>query len=110
MNLGVLGPLSKSLSLEPEQDPKQTPQSYQRHIRHDRRNITVFDNPRRDELTEAVAPDILVYRDGDKQTARNGFVGVDCVSRSNGRDSGDLDTAQCPADYDDDLLDVKRGL
>ncbi len=62
--LGVPRPLSESLSEEPENDARQTPESNQAHVRHDGGNISALDRPGGDEFGESVAPDILVDGDG----------------------------------------------
>lgn len=66
MNLRIPGPLPKRLSKVPKHNPTQTPQGNKTHIRHDGRDISILDDPRRDEFAEAVAPDILIDRDGDE--------------------------------------------
>lgn len=65
MNRAILTPPPKCLSKEIKDNPKKTPQRDEAHIRHNRRNITLLDNPRRDELGESIAPDVLVDGDGD---------------------------------------------
>ena len=56
MHLAVPTPDPKLLAPYPEDDTTQTPKRCQSHISHDRGYIAVFDDPRRDELGEAVSP------------------------------------------------------
>ena len=74
MNLIVLCPSSKVLSVEPEQDSKQTPQGRQAHIKHDRGNVAVRDDPIGDEFREAIPPKVLIDSDGDKNRASDGLI------------------------------------
>ncbi len=74
MDLRIPRPLPKGLSKVPEDDPSQTPQRNQAHIRHDRGNITTLDNPGSDELAEAVSPNILIDRDRNEDRACNRFI------------------------------------
>ena len=60
MHFTVLGPPPKHLAFVPKQYPKQTPHHRQRHIRHDRVDIPILDDPWSNELAESVAPNILV--------------------------------------------------
>ena len=69
MYLGIPRPLSERLAEEPEDDARQAPYDQQGHVRHDGRDVAALDGPWRDELREAVAPDVLVHRDSDKDGA-----------------------------------------
>ncbi len=77
MHLRVPCPLSERLPIEPENDPRQAEEEDQTHVRHDRRDVSALDDPRGDELREAVSPDVLVDRDGNEDRSRNRFVGID---------------------------------
>jgi hypothetical protein len=66
MHFGILCPLPKSLSIEPENDSTETKEEDQTHIRHDWGNVSILDNPRSDKLREAVTPDVLIDRDRDE--------------------------------------------
>jgi hypothetical protein len=43
-------------------------------------------------LFEAVTPNVLVDRDGNKDGASDGLVAVDCADGGDGWDGGDLDS------------------
>lgn len=77
MHLRVPRPLPERLSIEPENDARQAEESDQTHVRHDWRDVSALDDPRGDELREAVSPDVLVDRDGNEDGSRDGFIGVD---------------------------------
>lgn len=77
MHLAIFTPPSESLAFVVKQYAEETPQYNQTHVRHDRRNIPGFDDPRSDELREAISPNILVDGDGHKDATANGLVRVD---------------------------------
>ncbi len=106
MHLRIPRPLPKRLPLIPKQNPKQTPQNNQAHIRHNWRDISTLNNPRRNEFTKAIAPDILIDRDSDEDGARDRFVGIDRVGGRDGGEGCDLDACAGVANYDDDLVGV----
>jgi hypothetical protein len=56
MHTTVPRPRLKPLTIEVEDNATCTPQENQRHVQHNRRYIAGIDDPRRDELAEAVAP------------------------------------------------------
>lgn len=66
MHLRVPRPLPERLPIEPENDPRQAEEEDQTHVRHDGRDVSALDDPRGDELREAVSPDVLVDRDGNE--------------------------------------------
>jgi hypothetical protein len=66
MHLRVPCPLSERLSIKPENDSRQAEEKDQTHVRHDRRDVSALDDPRSDELREAVSPDVLVNRNGNE--------------------------------------------
>ena len=99
----ILGPLSEGLALVVEQDAKGAPQKDEGHVQHYGRDIAVRDDPGRDELAEAIAPQVLVDGDGDEDAAGHGLVAVHGICRGDGWDGGDLDTGTCVSDDDDDL-------
>jgi len=103
VNLGVSSPFSKGLPLEPEQDTTQAPYQNQCHICHDRRDIPICNNPWRDELGEAITPDVLVDRDGNEDAACNGLVRINRICGKDCWKRGNLDTSAGPSDYHDDL-------
>ena len=96
-------PSSKRLALIVKQDAEQTPQQHQRSIRHDGRNESRLLHPRCDEFGETVAPDVLVYGDGDEEGAGDWLVGIDGVGGYDGGDGRDLHAGGAEGDYDDDL-------
>jgi hypothetical protein len=96
----IPAPPAESLPIEVKQYPEKTPQRNQTHIRHNRRHKTRLVDPRRDELREAVAPDVFVDGDGDHERAGHGFVRVDRVGRGHGGKRGDLDPGAGVADDD----------
>lgn len=103
MDLRVASPSAEGLSVLPEDDSAQAPQEYERAVRHDGRNVSRFDDPRRNEFGEAVTPDVLVDGNGNKEGASNWLVGVNSVGGHNRWDRGDLD-AGCGKRDDDDRL------
>jgi hypothetical protein len=104
VDLVILRPSLERLAVEPEQDGKRAPQGRERHVEHDGRDVAGADDPGCDELAEAVAPQVLVDRDGDEDRARNGLVRVDGVGGRDAGDGGDLDAGAGVADDDDDLV------
>jgi len=74
MNFRVSGPLSECLAVKPKYNAKQAPKKGQGHVRHDRRNIAIGDDPWCDEFTETIAPDILIDRDGDEDASSHRLV------------------------------------
>lgn len=64
MHRRVGRPPPKPLPKEIEGDCTQTPQRRQRHIQHDWFDKPTLLHPRRDELAEAIAPEVLVHSDG----------------------------------------------
>lgn len=80
MDHRISRPAAKRLTLPPEKNPEQTPQGNQRHVGHDGRDISVRQNPRRDKLGIAIAPEVLVDSDSDKDGTGHGFVRIDRVS------------------------------
>lgn len=106
MNLRISRPLSEGLSKEPEDDPSQTPQCYQAHVRHDRRDVATLDSPGCDELAEPVSPNILIDRDCNENRARNWLVRVDTVRRGNRWKCCNLNSCAGIPDDHDDLLNV----
>lgn len=85
MHTRVARPLPERLADEEEQDGKRAPQEDEAHVGHDGRDKASFDGPGRDELGEAVAPDVLVDRDGDHDGTGDGLVTIDGVRRNDGR-------------------------
>ena len=90
-------PAPEPLPLKPKKNPERTPQRRKTHVRHDRRDVAILLGPGRNELAEAVAPEILVDGDADEDAASCRFVAVDGVGGGNGGESGDLDTGAGPA-------------
>ena len=87
----------------PEYNTTDAPQRDQAHVRHDWRHISLLDNPSIDDFGESVTPKVLVDCNAYKYGTGNGLVGVDCVSRGDGRESCDLNASTCPANYYDRL-------
>lgn len=86
-----------------EQETEGAPQHRQAHVQHNGRNIAGCLSPRRDELAETVAPDVLVDRDGDEDRSDDGLVAIDGVCT---RDSGqgcNLNTGASVTNKDDCL-------
>lgn len=79
MNLRVPRPLPERLSKVPKYNTKQTPQRDETHIRHNRRNISTLNNPRRNEFTESIPPHILVDGDSHENGSRDWFIRVDGI-------------------------------
>lgn len=98
MNLTILTPRAKRLPIVPKQHAKKTPQRNKAHVGHDGRHVAAADDPGRDELAEAVAPDVLVDGDGDEDGAADGLVRVDGVGAGDGGEGGDLDAGAGEAD------------
>jgi hypothetical protein len=69
MNLRVSGPLPESLAIEPEYNAEQAPKESQGHIGHDRRDVSVCNDPWGDELAKAITPYVLVDGDGDEDAS-----------------------------------------
>ena len=103
MDARVASPISALLANEPEKYTEQRPQRDQAHVQHDGRDISTTDDPRRDEFRKAVSPKILVHCDAHKDGTRHRFVRVNGVCRSDGWESGDLDTGASIANYDNNL-------
>lgn len=57
-------PSPESLSIEVEWDGTETPQGCKCHVQHDGLDKPALFHPGGDELTEAVAPEILIYSNG----------------------------------------------
>ena len=74
MNTRVLGPAAHSLAPEVEDDSTGAPEEDQTHVQHDRRDVTVGDDPGSDELAETITPQILVDCDRHENAACNGLV------------------------------------
>ena len=64
------------------------------------RDLPRLDRPRGNEPTEAIAPDVLINRDCDKQAASDWFIAVHCIGAHDGRDSRNLDASTRIADDD----------
>lgn len=103
MDRGVPRPAAKGFSLPPEQNPEQTPQGDQRHVGQNGRDVSVGQNPRRDELSKAVTPEVLVDGDGNKDGSGHRFVRINGVCGRNGWEGSHLDASAGEADDDDDL-------
>jgi hypothetical protein len=95
MNFREPCPLPKRLTEIPENNACRTPQYNQTHVRHDGWNIAALDDPRRDELGEPIAPDILIDSDSDEDRACDGLVRVNRVRRGDGWKCCDLDSGTC---------------
>ena len=93
----------QALAPEVEEDAKAAPEEDERHVQHDGRHETASNGPRCDEFRKAIAPDVLVDRDGDEDGAGDGLVAVDRVRGGDGGDGSDLDPGAGVADDDDDL-------
>ncbi|EEP78143.1 predicted protein [Uncinocarpus reesii 1704] len=81
-------------------DSKRAPQYGQAHVHHNGRDKAMPHRPRGDELADAVAPEVLVHSDGNKDTSRNRLIAVDGIGADNGGDGSNLDTCACVADDD----------
>lgn len=99
----IASPLAEGLALVIEQDAESAPEEDEGHVEHDGRHIAGGDDPGGDEFTEAVAPQILVDGDGDKNATGHRLVAVDGVRRCNGGDGGDLNSRAGISDDDDHL-------
>lgn len=96
-------PTSELLPVEVERNRTKTPQRRQAHVQHNRPDEPLLHDPRRDEFAEAIPPEILVDRDGDKYRAGNRLVAIDGVGAGDGREGGDLDACRCVSNDDNDL-------
>lgn len=96
-------PPSELLSIEVEWNRAKTPQRRQAHVQHDRLDEPLLHDPWRDELAEAISPEVLVDGDGDKDRAGHGLVAVDGVGAGDGGEGGDLDACCCISNDDNDL-------
>jgi hypothetical protein len=76
----ISSPFPESLSLEVERNSERAPEENQTHVQHDGRQVTIVDDPVREKLRKPVAPEILVDRNCDKNTARDRLVAVHAVS------------------------------
>lgn len=99
----ILGPLAEGLTHVIEQDTKSTPKEDERHVQHDGRHVAVCNDPRGDELAEAIAPQVLVDGDGDEDATGHGLVTVHGVCGCDGWNRSDLNPGTCVSDDDNDL-------
>lgn len=106
VNPGVPAPFSERLADKVEENTERAPQKDERHVQHDGRDEAARNGPRRDELAEPVAPDVLVDGDGDENGAGDGFVAVNSIGGGDGRDGGDLDAGTGVANNDDGLEEI----
>ena len=79
MHLRVPRPLPERLPIKPKDDPSGAEEEDQTHVRHDWRDVTTFDDPRRDEFREAISPHVLVDGYSDEDGACYGLVGIDGI-------------------------------
>lgn len=96
-------PLPHRLPVIVERDGAEAPQHCQAHVEHDRLDESAFQDPRRDEFAEPVAPYILVDRDGDEEQARHWLVAIDGVGGRDGGYSHDLNPGARVSDDHDGL-------
>lgn len=104
MYLWIPSPLSERLSIKPENDPRQTEEKNQTHVRHNRRDVSTLDNPRGDEFRESVAPNVLVDRDGNEDWSCDGLVRIDRVCRRDGWEGSNLNSGASVANNDNYLF------
>ena len=95
--------LPELLPPEIKWNSKEAPQDQQTHIHHNGLDKAGSLRPRRDELAEPIAPDVLVDSDRDEQHSRRGLITIDGVCGRNRREGSDLDTC-CGVSDDDDGL------
>jgi hypothetical protein len=74
MNLRVPGPLPEGLAIEPKYNAEQAPKEGQGHVRHDRRNVSICNDPWGDELAETITPDVLVDSYSDEDASGNRLI------------------------------------
>ena len=74
MDFRTPSPLPESLPIKPEYDASTAEESDQTHVGHDGRDISRFNDPRRNELRKSISPDILIHRDGNKDRSSDRFV------------------------------------
>ncbi len=84
MHTTILRPPAHPLAKEVKYHTKRAPQEDQAHIQHDRRDIPISNDPRRDEFAEAISPNVLVDRNRHEDAACNWLVAVDGVGGCNG--------------------------
>ena len=84
MHTAFRRPLPKHFTLPPKEYSKSTPQEDEAHIRHDRWQIAVRDDPWRHKLAETVAPYVLIDSNGDEDTTGNRLVAVNRIRRGDG--------------------------
>ena len=103
MHIAVPSPPPEGLAKEVDQNTKTTKQEDQTHIQHDRRHISISDDPWGNKIAEAVSPYVLVYSNGDEYAACNRLVAVHRVGGGNCRYGGNLDSGASVANDDDGL-------
>lgn len=96
-------PLPKSLPIEVKEHATRAKRKSQTHVQHNRPNKTDLLCPRRDELAEAIAPDVLIDGNSDEDAAGDGLVRVNAIGAADGGDGGDLDAGAGIANYHDSL-------
>jgi len=103
MHLRMPGPLPARLPKVPKHNAHEAEERNEGRVGHDGRHVAALLAPGGDELGEAVAPDVLVDRDGHEDGARNGLVGIDRVGGGDCGQGGNLDARAGVADYHDYL-------
>ena len=106
MHLRIPCPLPKRFPIIPKYNPSKTPQQNKRHVRHNRRNIAILNNPRRNKLRESVTPNIFINRNRHENWTCHRLVRVDGVCWGDWGESGNLDTGAGVANDYDDLFSI----
>lgn len=103
MHLRISRDLSQPLAIVIKDDPTSTEKGCQTHVQHDSGNEATALRPWRNELAQAVAPEVFVHSNGDEDASGNGLVAVDSVRAGDRWKCSYLDSNGGIADYHDYL-------
>lgn len=96
-------PSPELLPVKVEWNSKQTPQSTQAHVQHNRLYKATLCNPWGDELAEPIAPQILINRNSDKDRAGNGLVAINSIRADDCWQGSNLYAGGSVSNYDNYL-------
>lgn len=103
MQFALLRPSPERLAFKPEENPKQAPQQSKPHVRHNRRNVSRFDDPWCHELAETITPKVFIDGDGHKYGTSNRLVRIHGVSGCDGWQGRHLNAGTCITNNHNDL-------